>query len=361
MVNRWENGSGFHWMDFEQVVNASPWDESGIFLRYGRDVLGLLIRHGRAFRGWQRLWVPSYYCPEVVQYIIDTGIEVILYSNRMLDSAPAVRLDGVQNGDAIVVVNYFGLGMTNLLLPDQYQQCEIIEDHSHDPWSFAAWNSNAAWCFASLRKVLPIPDGAILWSPQGHSITESRSLLVEQPLPALKKLSAMLLKRLYLEGEAIDKEGYWKLSKCGESDIATEAIVAITAVAKDIITTFPVGSWREQRKANYELLVRLLRHCRQLSVMPQQPQGQGGCPFSAVLILETPERRNSLCAYLVSQAIYPAILWQVDRITAVSPSDDNLAFSQRMLSLHCDGRYSSSDMVKVATVVRNFFESSQSA
>lgn len=350
----WENGSSFAWMEFGRTQEKSPWNDNGVLLRFGRDALGLLLSHGMKFRGWQRLWVPSYYCPEVIDYLINTGIEVKIYSKFILQEEQFLELSEVQKGDVILVINYFGLDVEKPLLLDQYENVEIIEDHSHDPWSFWAWNSKADWCIASIRKVIPIPDGAVLWSPKGYTIQESLHVIVNRPIAALKKLSGMMLKRLYLEGELIDKKLYLHLIKLGEKEIESKEIVGITDLSKSIISNFPILRWREQKRKNYDQLVSLLGDCQNISILEGIEQDVDRCPFSVILVIDTFQRRNLIFDYLISQSIYPAILWQVGKIGIKAPIDDNVDFSSRMLAIHCDGRYNQEDMLKISRKIYKF-------
>ena len=73
--------------------------------------------------------------------------------------------------DVVLAVNYFGVRAG-----EPWQQwrekhaCVLLEDHSHDPVSGWAQSSRADYAFSSLRKTMPVPDGAILWSPLGHPL-----------------------------------------------------------------------------------------------------------------------------------------------------------------------------------------------
>lgn len=349
----WENGSSFHWMEFEKKTEKTPWNNNGILLRFGRDALGLLLKHGMKFRGWRRLWIPSYYCPEVVDYLVSTGIEVQIYAKFILQEEQSIEQLAVQTGDVVLVVNYFGLDFSKPLSLGQLDNIEVIEDHSHDPWSYWAWNSKADWCIASMRKVIPIPDGAALWSPKGHTIRESLHLIAHRPMAALQKLSGMMLKRLYLEGEPIDKNLYLHLIQSGEKKIESKEIAGITDLSRVIISNFPFQSWREQRRKNYNLLASLLADCRSISILGPKEHELDSCPFSLVLVVDTAEHRRLILEYLLYQSIYPAILWQVSKIAIKAPIDDNINFSSRMLAIHCDGRYRQEDIIVISQKICN--------
>jgi hypothetical protein len=55
---------------------------------------------------------------------------------------------------------------------------------------------------------------------------------------------------------------------------------------------------------------------------------------------------------LISNSVYPAILWNVPE--TVSGSSRN--FSERMLSIHCDGRYNEEDIKQLADILNKAIE-----
>ena len=77
----------------------------------------------------------------------------------------------------MLAVNFFGIrkGKAWQDWLSQHKDIILIEDHTHDPFSTWAQQSTAHYAMASLRKTLPIPDGAILWSPQKMSLPKPTS------------------------------------------------------------------------------------------------------------------------------------------------------------------------------------------
>ena len=187
--DRWEQGSEFHLMDYRsQYVPKNPWDNDCLFMGAGRDAICILLRHGIHQRGWLRFWIPGYLCPEIAQSIVSTGITVMVYDNnpfRVFDEWDRLTL---QKGDAIFVVNYFGIGVQPDLTNINSNKVEIVEDHTHDPWSDWSWSSKADWCIASLRKTLPIPDGGVLWSPRSHTLPSTVVFTTERKIASLEMM-----------------------------------------------------------------------------------------------------------------------------------------------------------------------------
>ena len=74
--------------------------------------------------------------------------------------------------------------------------------------------------------------------------------------------------------------------------------------------------------------------------------------FSLVLLLESKERRDALRKDLIDKCVYPAILWKVPE----SASEESKRFSERMLSIHCDGRYNEEDIKQLADILNKSLE-----
>ena len=184
---RWEHGSEFHWPDIPNSVAAEPpWADRRTLFGCGRDALRALVEHGRAHFGWQRLWMPSYFCQEVVA-AAKTSIELA----TDLDGPGSVPDFGdvhVRRGDAVFIVNYFGL-RSSIVPP---AGAAIVEDHTHDPWSEWSRRSVADFCLVSLRKTLPVPDGGLVWSPRQHVLPPVRAVTPERAIASSNKTAGML-------------------------------------------------------------------------------------------------------------------------------------------------------------------------
>jgi hypothetical protein len=342
---RWENGSDYHWPGLPVAGHeqAAPWP-SGLLLFSGRDALRLLLRHGVQNRGWRRLWVPEYYCQLVTAALVRPDLELLPYPDHPLRNTPA--LPSARRGDAILVMNYFGL-RSALHTPHQ-DGVDVVEDHSHDPWSPWAQESTADFCIASLRKPLPLSDGGVLWSPRDHALPPQPPLTAQRRRAAATKLTAMILKAMYLEGHAVDKADYRALAIRGERGLARPGISAMSNVARALLDAFPVGFWRQARTANHALVSSLISQTGWARVLA--PAEGAGVPFSVVVLTETAERRERIRASLIAANVFPAVLWQLEK-TVLPVGDEPRALSRRLLSIHCDGRYEARDMQRIGELL----------
>lgn len=351
VADRWEHGSEFHWLTFPIVSDVpAPWHNHSRLFGSGRDAMQALIQHGRANRSWQRLWVPSYYCQEVVAYLCETGIRLETYQNSPTDIATTMDDLDWQDGDVLLRVNYFGLFARPEFqhVPDWV---EIIEDHTHDPWSPWARESRASWCVASLRKTLPLGSGGVVWSPIGQSLPDALPVTPERHTAALEKLAAMLLKAEYLSGQPIEKRVFRDLQLAGEKGIASGGASGIPSWGEALLPTFPITDWRECRRRNHRVLTGAMVTIPWVRVL--QPQsGWDTCPFAGILLFDAAWRRDLVREQLIAGGVYPAVLWSLEEPILRGVPAADIDFSRRMLAIHCDMRYTTADMGRVASLIQ---------
>ena len=348
---RWEQGSEFHWPSFEPPQHPAwyPGSSGTILCGSGRDAFRLLLTYGQRKRGWRRLWVPSYYCQEVVSALASDGMDIQLYPDSPEDATPGLEGLSFLRGDVLLVVNFFGLRASFDLTTIVHSAVEVIEDHSHDPWSAWATGSEADFCVVSLRKTLPLPDGGVLWSPRGHSLPSQPPVSIERKMASHQKLSAMLLKALYLKGHAVEKELYRELQIAGEQGIASGPVSGMLDTTVALLSIFPVNAWRVARQVNHRQLIEKLFGIPWVRVL--KPRVDDACPFTAILVFDCQKRRDHVRRRLIENRIYPAILWPLEEAVLPGIPSAHVDLSRRVLSIRCDMRYDASDIDLVADAI----------
>jgi len=349
-MKSWEEGSEFHWMDLPTFSEEEAYPSQAVLYSCGRAALVDLIKFGMVSLGWKRLWLPSYNCPEVVDAIFFTGIEVAVYFDTPFNAVSAPT--DIRRGDVVFVVNVFGMkAMADYA--DIFQLgIPVIEDHSHDPWSQWAMESRADYILVSYRKTLPIPGGGAFWSNTG-------SLLPVEPFETDRttaeigeKLEAMLLKTIYLAGGISDKNKYLALYTQAKKRLDELARAdkydkkAISAIARVMLSVFPWRVWRSKREENYQYLRQQLGQQKDMIILERNKIET--CPFMLTLLFASRHKRDVVNQRLIERSIYPAIIWPLNRENCEWAGETSIELSGRMLCIHCDGRYSSEDMDKVA-------------
>lgn len=303
----------------------------------------MVLDLGVAERGWRRLWVPEYFCQRVVAALVRPGLELRAYPDHPLRDAP--ELPDARRGDAILVMNYYGL--RRAFAAARRDGVDIIEDHSHDPTSAWAAASSADFCIASLRKTIPISDGGVLWSPGNCALPPPPLLTAQRRRTAATKLSAMILKAMYLEGRPVGKATFRALAQRGERGLAVPAVSSMSEVARATLGSFPISAWRWARAENHAALRSILGRVPWLRVL--EPEGVV-VPFACVLVVESADRREHVRRLLIDNAVFATVHWPLER-TVLPVGDEARELSRRMLTIHCDGRYAPRDMVRIGEII----------
>ncbi|WP_254530982.1 DegT/DnrJ/EryC1/StrS family aminotransferase [Natrinema gelatinilyticum] len=130
-----------------------------------RDGMANLVEPG------QNVLVPAYLSPAVVEPFRDLGLETRFYAIEETFAPDFADLESRMDADtvAIMSVNYFGFPQPGLetisSLTDEYD-CYHIDDNAHAPLSVAdgtLLGTTGDLGITTLRKLLPVPDGAILY------------------------------------------------------------------------------------------------------------------------------------------------------------------------------------------------------
>ncbi len=323
-----EFGSDFHLLDYTKGDSFQKYFADANLYGSGRQALMALA----IARNWKKIWVPSYFCGESLNNLKKNGINLKFYNYHPLQSfTDTFKNIPLEEGDAILVVNYFGLG-----LPSNYNLdgVEIIEDHTHDLIAGVTRPPSAEWCIASLRKTLPIADGGVLWSPKNLPLP-LESLFNENTENIIdRRYKAMRMKRDYLLGEDIDKSEYLREFNETEELFDSFPISAINRESEKILNQFDIDEWYDKKRRNYEILKNEIILPKGVKLLYNSLENKGTI-FSFCLLFDSKEKRDSVRELLIKNSIYPAILWTIRDNNDLEAKD----FGDRMLSIHCDGRY----------------------
>src|ERR1035437_362860 len=305
-----EIGGEYHLHDFP-CHDLDPWPAHCSFFATGRAALYALCRRWIETHPQARLWLPDYFCLEVVSSLCSWNIPVAFYSDDPQRAVPELSRLPISPGGMVLAVNYFGvrLGEKWGAWRESTPSVALIEDHTHDPQSLWARSSRADFAFASLRKTLPIPDGAIAWSPRELSLPEAAP--GGPPIGSSLKLAAMLYKRRYLDsGETSPslKETFLELQKRGEQILPEPNNEAISAWSLDLVRRGAPSLWRSRRERNVRSLLALAP-----SVVAEKPLfiswPAGHCPFNAVYVFEDEAARDRVRSRLIAAQVYTPVHW----------------------------------------------------
>lgn len=333
-----EFGSDFHYVNILSKPDYYMFD-GRMFFACGRQAL-LFILIGNNYK---RVWLPEYYCYEVVDYLRKHGIEIMFYLDSPLLRSQDILINDIEyrEGDALVRINYFGL---RGLVSSINSKIPIIEDHSHDLLGEWTSCSDADWCFASLRKTLPLAEGGVLWSPKGNILKNMPDICIENEKLAQDRWRAMGLKSKYLR-QGGDKSAYRELYIETEKRFSRLPISMIDGHSTWYIKNLDIKKWYCKKKANWEILYNEVSPKIQVLL----PESLDSCfPFALVLCFENLFERDRAKKRLIDSSVYPAVLWEVPEYQSCTIKD----VSSRLLAIHCDARYDNHDITNLLERLR---------
>ena len=341
-----EFGSDFHYIEPQGSGDNTLQDffSSANYYADGRQALIDLYRS----QGWQRLWVPEYFCYDVIASLKEAGLELVFYTDYPDYHDDSKTIEAIQRKghfrptDAILRVNYFG--MRSYRCVDKLN-IPVVEDHTHDLIGGWAINSHADWCIASLRKSLPVPEGGMLWSPMGLKLPKQPDSSEENEQIAATRWEAMRLKARYLAGEEVEKAAFRQGFVDTEAYFDRADVCALDVESQKFLQLFDIRDWYKRKWENWELL----RDIKKDGVRVLRPENRGCYPFSLILVFELEDERNRVRKALIERQVYPAILW------SVPPSyyGEISQMSGGMLSIHCDARYTKEEILQMKSIIES--------
>ena len=307
----------------------------------GRAVLYHILKNGIENNNWKKVYVPSFYCHEVVHFIKPLQIEIQYYEfNPFLDSEEKQPSIDDLNTNVIVNVLFFGLKKINL---NNFKNIIQIDDVTHSILEFK--NSKADYCFGSLRKELPVPVGGFCNSPKNKQLPKAKNNN-ECEQVVLEKIAAMFLKNQYLKGNFNKKDSFRKLYIEAETSFESDYTNAlIPEIAKTILLQLNIKKIIESKGKNIKKALSLLLNNDLFTVNLNSINEN---VFGLILECKTSNLQKELKQYLINNKIFPAVLWP----NQIMERDREI--EKRILFIHLDFRYSKKDTNKIIDIINAF-------
>lgn len=342
--DRWEVGSAIEWYDCPpRSDRAQPAWMAGAWVGSGRHALRIALQTGIAERSWKRLWIPSYFCQHVLASIGNHPVRLEVYPDRPHEPFVPPRC---RPGDAVLVHSAFGLRARC-----EVAGVDVIEDHSHSLLSPWARSSTATLCIASLRKLLPVADGGVVWSPAGHPIAAPPPVSELLRSVAGTRLQGMLLKARYLAGWPIDKGAALALLRESEAAFDSVPVCSCTPLTRAIVEAAALSDLERAQIDNFSRLADALARVSGCNLLRPEP---GAVPFGAILEFESSAVRDAVRASLNEQRVYASALWPLDEPVVSGVGDRDRDLAARSFCIPVDARYVAEDMARVGELVARF-------
>jgi acyl-CoA synthetase (AMP-forming)/AMP-acid ligase II len=334
-----------------QAVGASlqlPLERTALFTDSGRSAIRLALRTLELSPG-NAVLVPAYICGSVLDALAVEGLRPVLYGvDAHLEVMVDQLLHGKHRAQAVLLVDYFGFASNAGCYVRQLagQGLRIIYDCSHSLLGMPRASPLVDTYVASLRKLLPLPDGGLtLVHSKHHNVCPSPP---SQSRHASVRMAAMVWKGAWLKQAMWPQPPFRDLFLHAERMLDAERdINGMSTMSSVLLQLLDVNYIVERRRANFlELLSSSPRWPE--SVVPLYDSlAAGVCPLGFPVIVD---RRDDFRRFLIAHRIYPPVHWDLDpRVFGEFPQ--SLRLSRHILTLPCDQRYGSPDMRVLSDVI----------
>lgn len=315
----------------------------GLF-RLGRDILSFIATN---YKNRKILIMPEYFCESMIRPFENNNFEVLFYglnANFTPDTNKLFELVNIHPEAILMLVDYYGYtehGFLKEQLNKLYPNLIIIEDATQDLNKILFANDISDYMLCSLRKWVPISDGAICIS-HNHSFEISET---EMDSYAAQKIKSMEEKYLYLSDKSINrKEKFLKFNSTAENFISNSFYpIGISILSKNILSVLDIKSIIEKRKYNYNRLDTLLRKTLPPEVLLNaNPNGT----FMYPLYLNN---KNEIQQKLANKGLYSQVLWPkyIKKCKCLYCNN----FYDKLLAIPIDQRYNSEDIDDIAHIL----------
>lgn len=300
-----------------------------------RHIIDGILQHTKV----KTIWLPAYYCQHVTAWLKEVYQEQIrTYQIYPFASMPVFSdFSFAQVNDVVICNNFWGL--YTYAYPTDPHRPIFIEDHSHGWLSHTCMASTADYCFASLRKTLPVPLGGISWST---------TQAVQAPIDYTSEQNefnhawdeigrAMQLKTNLLEGDdTIQKSDYLALINQFEAFLHQQhQVVSVLEPHEKELRLFLNKNYAFYKKENLTYLWTKIKESNLFYCLPFEKNFS----FGLELVFNHRDALQRVKTYLVQHHIYPSELWPENS----SPFEEKF-----LLNIHVDFRYTTGDMDYIA-------------
>lgn len=280
----------------------------------------------------RKVWLPAFLCGALAEAVPEALLQ---YYPVGISLTPQVSaLGGVQDGDMLVGINYFGFCPASEFIDfvAAHPAVLFVEDCAHclapEP---AAWGD---WRLFSPRKLMGVADGGVL-----VAMREGRR--VPQPSAAqVSPASQWLAPMLRFEDESGLQAAFGHPANQAKEMAMKVSDTAMTRLSRVLLSVTDPQPLIQRRRSNFLALEAQLEH---LMLPLNRP---GGCaPFSFPIQLKE-EQRDHVLELLHQQHIYAAVHWR-DLPSPAELFSVEHRLSRQLISLPCDHRYGTEDMSRV--------------
>lgn len=334
------------------------------YARSGREGLGLVADDISGQRGEKpgvlTVFLPALCPPEMLGPFKARDIETKFYPLKKDLKIDVDQLEKAIKGvtyPVIVTIPHYGVvdhREETIRLKAAHPEATIVEDITHVLYTPTVYDPSADYLVGSIRKWMPLPDGAVVIKKGAPFVKEPKEDLEPTKFTSLRE-NALLLKTSYLRtGDAKTKEVYAGMLKQAEESLDDGATVhRISKTAEQILRQARVVRIGSRRGENYHNLYQMLQEllldlgeknkkaAHAFRLLPEVSDKI--VPFMMPVVFSAELDRDKIAKELEAKGIYTKVLWNIEpgQAKAGSTSQD---IASHMLAFWIDQRYDRFDM-----------------
>lgn len=331
--------------------DSGPQKKNSVYLLSGRTALDFILRDILKTRTVQLAHIPSYCCHTMVEPFFRNGVSVKFY-DVFIDGKGRLtaELPEVEDNEIFYYMTYFGFRTLNGLgISGRTEHSVVcIEDMTHSCIGTCS-DSYADYSYASYRKWTGFEGIAVAKKKEG---VFAETPHVENLKYTSIRRQAFFMKNKFIISGVGDKEKFLSLFDEAESLLEDDYVgykPSLETMASFL--SFDKSAIAKARRNNAAILMEGLKDIPEVNLMFSQLE-QDDVPLFVPIIVES--SRSQLRKYLIDSKIYCPIHWPLSQYHKGISERAGKVYSQE-LSLVCDQRYGSDDMLRTVDCIRKFY------
>lgn len=322
----------------------------------GRTAIYHIIGDIAKKRTVKKALLPSFCCESMIEPFLAHGItlsfyDIVLQNNRLEYIVPEFRDDF----EIILYLNYFGVDTGETCkfvsnLREKYAGAVFIEDKTHSLFSENGIEY-ADYAFSSIRKWTGVADGGI--------VLKSPDKLIEIDLSENFEYTntfrqASNLKKMYLATGKGEKQQFLELYNKAEEILDEDyCSYSISDDTLEKIKHLDIDFIRRRRSENFNILCENSDKLKEVGLIPIFDNLQKGeVPLFFPVLAKNSEERNRVRKYFIDNEIYCPVHWPVSGLHELN--EKTRSIYEQELSIICDQRYGSKDMLRILDTLKKF-------
>ncbi len=278
-------------------------------------------------RQYQKIYLPYFLC-DSVRLVLER--EKIPFEEYRIDRSFLPLLDINTNPhEAVYIVNYYGLIRAEQLISLKNRYGNVIVDNAQAFFTKPLKGIDTVY---SCRKFFGVPDG-------GYAYTDAE---FQEDLPMDVSMDRM--KHILGRFEGNSASEYYDFFNNNDESFKKIELRKMSKLTHNILGAIDYQKARQRREENFQFLSKALGERNGLKV--ECPPGPYAYPFYI-------PGGMAIKKELAKRKIYVASLWPN---VLVSGLDIETDFTENILPLPCDQRYSAADMQKVVDNVKGIIK-----